>query len=92
MLIFVSKVEGDSMHIDEQKQFDKRNIERNIKNGIITQKDYEIYLSKLPDASGKIFNPEEDSLNDSKDIESKRESESPTKKREMKKKAKGKGK
>jgi hypothetical protein len=46
----------------------------------------------LPDASGKIFNPEEDSLNDSKDIESKRESESPTKKREMKKKAKGKGK
>jgi len=80
------------MHIDEQKQFDKRNIERNIKNGIITRKDYEIYLSKLPDASGNIFNPGEDSLNDSKDIESKRESESQTKKREMKKRAKGKGK
>jgi len=89
---FEFKVEGDSMHIDEQKQFDKRNIERNIKNGIITRKDYEIYLSKLPDASGNIFNPEEDSLNGSKDIESKRESESQTKKREMKKKAKGKGK
>ena len=52
------------MHIDEQKKFDKRNIERNIKNGTITQKDYEIYLSKLPDVSDKIFNPEE-SLDDS---------------------------
>jgi len=47
------------MHIDEDKKFDKRNIVRNIKNGIITQKDYEILLSKLPDASEKLFNPEE---------------------------------
>ena len=92
MLIFVSKEEGNSMHIDEQNEFDKRNIGRNIKNGIITLKDYEIHLSKLPDASGKIFNPEEESSNDLKYIESKKESESQTKKREMKKKAKGKGK
>ena len=47
------------MHIDENKRFDKRNVERNIKSGIISQKDYEIYLSKLPDNSDKIFNPEE---------------------------------
>ena len=47
------------MHIDEDKKFDKRNVARNIKSGIISQKDYEIFLSKLPDASSKLFNSEE---------------------------------
>lgn len=47
------------MHIDENKKYDKRNVERNIKSGVISQKDYEIYLSKLPDNSDNIFNPEE---------------------------------
>ena len=79
------------MHIDENKKIDKRNIEKNIKNGIITQKDYETYLSKLPDASDKVFNFEEP-VNDSKEIDSKKGSESQSKKRELKKKAKGKGK
>ena len=59
------------MHIDENKKFDKRNVERNIKNGIITQKDYEIYLSRLPDVSDKIFNPEE-SIVDFQNLESKK--------------------
>jgi len=79
------------MHIDEQKKFDKRNIERNVKNGIITKKDYEVYLSKLPDVSDKIFNSEE-FLNHSKNLESKtkKDSEAQPKKREVKKKAKGK--
>ncbi len=79
------------MHIDEEKKFDTRNIERNIKNGIITQKDYETYLSKLADASDKVFNFEEP-VDDSKELDSKKESESQSKKRELKKKAKGKGK
>jgi hypothetical protein len=79
------------MHIDESKKFDKRDIERNIKNGIMTQKDYEIYLSKLPDAIDKLFNPEE-SLTDSEAFESKRDNEIQTKKRGLKKKTKGKGK
>jgi hypothetical protein len=79
------------MHIDESKRFDKRDIERNIKNGIMTQKDYEIYLSKLPDAIDKLFNPEE-SLTDSEAFESKRDNEIQTKKRGLKKKTKGKGK
>lgn len=43
------------MHVDESKKFDKRNIERNIKDGIISKKEYENYLSKLPDLSDKIF-------------------------------------
>jgi len=79
------------MHIDEDKIFDKRNIERNIKNGIITQTDYEILLSKLPDASDKLFNPEE-TLTDLDEMESKREIEISSKKRGIKKKVKSKGK
>jgi len=79
------------MHIDEDKIFDKRNIERNIKNGIITQKDYEILLSKLPDASDKLFNPEE-TLTNLGEMESKREIEISSKKKGIKKKVKSKGK
>jgi hypothetical protein len=79
------------MHIDEEKKFDKRNIAKNIENGIITQKDYETFVSRLPDASSKLFNPEETST-DLVETESREESESSSKKKGMKKKAKGKGK
>jgi len=79
------------MHIDEDKKFDKRNIMMNIRNGIISQKDYEILLSKLPDASDKLFNPEETAA-DSGEIESRKESEISSKRRGAKKKIKGKGK
>ena len=79
------------MHIDENKKLDKRNIESNIKNRIITEKDYEIYLSKLPDVGDKLFNPEE-SLTDSENFELKRDDEIQGKKRGIKKKIKGKGK
>jgi len=77
------------MHIDEDKIFDKRNIAMNIKNGVITLKDYEIFLSKLTDASEKLFNPEEISI-DSGETESRKESEISSKKRGPRKKVKGK--
>jgi hypothetical protein len=77
------------MHIDEDKKFDRRNIMLNLKNGIITQKDYEIFLLKLPDASDKLFNPEE-ILADSGEIGSKKEDEIYTKKKGARKKVKGK--
>jgi hypothetical protein len=79
------------MHIDEDKKFDKRNIAKNLKNGIINQKDYEIYLSKLPDVSDKLFNPEQ-TATELEELESKRESEVSSKKKGTKKKAKAKGK
>jgi hypothetical protein len=79
------------MHIDGNKKIDKRNVERNIKDRIITQKDYEIYLSKLPDVSDKLFNPEVFSV-DSDEFESKKEGEIQPKKKAIKKKSKGKGK
>jgi hypothetical protein len=87
----MKKTKESFMHTDENKKFDKRNIERNIKNGIITQKDYEIYLSKLPDVSDILFNPEGSSV-DSNEFESKREGEIQPKKKALKKKSKGKGK
>lgn len=79
------------MHTDEQKKFDTRNIERNIKSGIVTQKDYETYLSKLPDVGDKVFDLE-DPLKDSMELESRRETEGSPKKKETKKKGRGKGK
>lgn len=79
------------MHTDENKIFDKRNIERNLKIGTITQEDYEIYLSKLTDVSDKLFNPE-DIPSDSDEFESKKQEEIQTKKKVVKKKSKGKGK
>ena len=77
------------MHTDENKIFDKRNIERNIRSGIITKRDYDVYLSKLPDVKEKLFDPEELS-GDSDESESKKGDE--PKKRTVKKKLKGKGK
>lgn len=75
------------MHIDESKKFDKRNIERNLKEGVITQKDYELYLSKLPDVSDKIYIPDE-SIEETEEFESYKESESQSKKKGGKKKVK----
>ena len=79
------------MHIDEDKKFDKRNIAWNIKSGVITQKDYEIFLSKLPDVGTKLFNPEE-APTDSGEVESREVAETSLKKKVLKKKANGKGK
>ena len=42
------------MHIDENKKFDKRTIERNLKEGIISEKEWEALLKNLPDVSDKI--------------------------------------
>jgi len=47
------------MHLDPEKKFDKRNLERGVRNGIITEKDVKTYLSKLPDLSGKLSSEEE---------------------------------
>ncbi len=41
------------MHIDESKKFDRRTIERNLKEGIISATEWEKYLKALPDASHK---------------------------------------
>ena len=47
------------MHTDENKRYDKRNIASNLQRGLVTAKEYETHLSKLPDAGDKVFNPDE---------------------------------
>ncbi len=76
------------MHIDEGKKFDKRNIEKNIKSGIISGKDYEAFLAKLPDVSDKLFSPEE-AANESEELEA-AEGDAVPQKKALKKKVKGK--
>lgn len=40
--------------------FDRRIVERNIKRGLTTRKDYEKFLKSLPDAADKVKGPDED--------------------------------
>lgn len=91
MLFFIIIKKEKNMHIDESKKFDKRNFERNIKDGIINQKDYENYLSKLSDVSNKVFIRQEP-LADSEDSQEMMDDEIQSKKGRLKKKIKGKGK
>ena len=48
-------------------QFDIRTVERNIKKGHVTRKDYEKYLKALPDVSANVAPPEEDTVEDDED-------------------------
>jgi hypothetical protein len=75
-----------NMHVDESKKFDKRNIERNLKDGVITLKDYETYLSKLPDVSDQMFIPEEDAA-EYEEFEPSSDDEAQSKRKALKKKA-----
>jgi len=44
--------------VKDIRLFDLRTVERNIKRGVITRKDYERFLKSLPDASGNTLPPE----------------------------------
>ena len=78
------------MHTDETKRFDKRNVESNLRNGVISRKEYETYLSKLPDVSDKVF--AEELPEDQEGSPPDRDHELETRQKKLKKKSKGKGK
>jgi hypothetical protein len=42
----------------DPRLFDRRIVERYIRRGLITRKDYERYLKGLDDAAGKLMPPE----------------------------------
>lgn len=42
------------MHIDEGKKFDKRTIEKNLREGIISAEEWENFLRTLPDVSDNV--------------------------------------
>jgi hypothetical protein len=44
--------------VKDVRLFDLRTVERNIKRGLITRKDYERFLKSLPDASENTLPPE----------------------------------
>jgi len=60
------------MHIDENKRFDKRTIDREIREGSISQKEHKEYLAGLPDVSDKVYDPEEQTSRKEESIPSKR--------------------
>jgi len=42
------------MHIDDGKKFDRRTIEKNLKEGIVSAEEWENFLRKLPDVSDNV--------------------------------------
>ena len=44
--------------VKDVRLFDLRTVERNIKRGIITRKEYERFLKSLPDAGQNVAPPE----------------------------------
>ena len=42
------------MHIDESKKFDRRTIEKNLKEGTISAEEWENFLRALPDVSDNV--------------------------------------
>jgi hypothetical protein len=42
------------MHIDEGKKFDKRTIEKNLKEGIVSAEEWKKFLRSLPDISDNV--------------------------------------
>ena len=60
-----------------QRQFDVRTVERNIKKGYFTRKDYEKYLKSLPDVAEKVAPADEDLTDDLDDIDEVDEADEP---------------
>jgi hypothetical protein len=60
------------MSRDEEQRnarlFDRRVVDRNIKKGLVTSKDYEKYLKALPDAAAKLA-PKDEPLPDDDDMD-----------------------
>jgi len=52
-----------------QRQFDVRTVERNIKKGYFTRKDYEKYLKSLPDVAEKVAPADEDPTDDLDEVD-----------------------
>lgn len=77
------------MHTDENKKYDKRVIEILHRRGVVIPKDYEAYLSRLPDVSSKIYNPEEEGMEEGQTSDARIDPEDESKKKGTKKRGKG---
>jgi hypothetical protein len=61
-----------------QRQFDVRTVERNIKKGYFTRKDYEKYLKSLPDVAEKVAPADEDLTDDLDEVDEGEDAPAPT--------------
>ena len=77
------------MHTDQSKRFDKRNIQSSLRRGVITPKEYESYLAKLPDVSDKLYDSGEELPGSEPESASGGESDRSAKKKGGKGKGKG---
>ncbi len=50
--------EKEAKEAPETRTFDTRVVERNVKRGVISRKDYDKHLKNLPDAKDKVRPPE----------------------------------
>jgi hypothetical protein len=48
--------------VKDARLFDTRTVERNIKRGLITRKEYERFLKSLPDAGGNVAPAESEAV------------------------------
>ena len=48
------------MYVDPEKKFDLRTLERNLRDGVITEEEYREFLESLPDVSDNIDEGEEE--------------------------------
>lgn len=46
--------------VDPKKKFDVRNIERNLRDGVITEEELKEFLQSLPDVSHKVYRHDEE--------------------------------
>jgi hypothetical protein len=60
-----------------QRQFDVRTVERNIKKGHVTRKDYEKHLKALPDVAEKVAPADEDLTDDLDEMDEVDEADEP---------------
>jgi hypothetical protein len=63
--------EAEAKEAKNDRLYDKRTIDRTIKKGLITRKDYDKHLKALEDVAGKgVFGgPQDDDLDDDDDID-----------------------
>jgi len=60
-----------------QRQFDVRTVERNIKKGHVTRKEYEKHLKALPDVAEKVAPADEDLTDDLDEMDEVDEADEP---------------
>ena len=63
-MFFSKPLRLETMYLDPDKKFDKRNLKKGLSNGGMTEKNFRVYLSELPDVGSKLFSRWEEGVRD----------------------------